>query len=72
MPFKHPCTAQPFFPERLPDHFQGVCCTFSEICTKYYTVPLSDPSQRLQMKGRKKSARPPSCVKFCTLAPKIC
>jgi hypothetical protein len=24
---------------------------------------------RLQIKGRKKSARPPICVKFCTLTP---
>jgi hypothetical protein len=41
--------------------------------------PLSDPSRnsirpdtRLQIEGRKSSTRPPSCVKFCTLIPKIC
>jgi hypothetical protein len=41
-------------------------------------VPLSDPSRnrirpdtRLQIKGRNKSAWPPSCVKFCSLTPKI-
>jgi hypothetical protein len=26
----------------------------------------------LQIRGRKISARPPSCVKFCALTPKIC
>jgi hypothetical protein len=51
---------------------------FSEICTNVYTVTLSDQSQncirpdtRLQIKGHKKSARPSSCVTFCTLTPKI-
>jgi hypothetical protein len=29
-------------------------------------------ASRLQIKGRKKSARPPSCVKYCTLTSKIC
>jgi hypothetical protein len=51
----------------------------SEVCIKFDAVPLSDPSQnhirsdtRLQIKGRKRSARPPNCMKFCTLTPKIC
>jgi hypothetical protein len=39
-------------------------------------VPLSDPSQnRIRPDTRiqiKKLALPPSCVKFCTLTPKIC
>jgi hypothetical protein len=73
-----PLTAHAFFPEHLSSHCQGLCCTFSEICTTVAAVPLSDPSQnsirpdtRLQIKGLKISAPPPSCVKFCTLTPKI-
>jgi hypothetical protein len=27
MPFKHPCTAHPFYPERLSNHCQGLCRT---------------------------------------------
>jgi hypothetical protein len=53
--------------------------TLSEICTKFDACCLSDSSQshirpdtRFQIKGHKKSARPPNCVKFCTLTPKIC
>jgi hypothetical protein len=34
-----PCTAHTFFLERLSNH-----CTFSEISTTFYAVPLSDPS----------------------------
>jgi hypothetical protein len=30
------------------------------------------PDTWLQIEGRNKSACPPSCVKFCTLTPKIC
>jgi hypothetical protein len=30
------------------------------------------PDTRLQIKGRKKSARSPCCMKFCTLTPKVC
>jgi hypothetical protein len=73
------CTAHAFFPGRLSNHCQGLCGAISKICRKFDPVPLSDPSRnrirpetRLQIKGRKKSARPPSCVKFCTLTPKIC
>jgi hypothetical protein len=29
-------------------------------------------SHQLQTKGRKESAHPPNCVKFCTLTPIIC
>jgi hypothetical protein len=58
-----PCTALAFFPECLYNHCQGHCHTFSEICTTFVAVPLSDPLQncfrpdiRLQIKGWKKSA----------------
>jgi hypothetical protein len=54
------CTADAFFPQRLSNHCQGIRGTFSEICTKFDGVPLSDPSRnrirrgtRLQIKGRK-------------------
>jgi hypothetical protein len=74
-----PCTANAFFPGRLSNHCQRLRRTPYEICTKFDAVSLSDPSRnhispdtRLEIKGRKKSARPPSCVKFCTLTPKIC
>jgi hypothetical protein len=60
MQFKHSCTAHAFFPERLSNNCQGLRCTSSEICTKFYDVPLSDPSwnrvrpdMRLEIKGRK-------------------
>jgi hypothetical protein len=61
-----PCTVSAFFPERIslpgsPSHF------LPEICTKCYAVPLLDllrnrirPDTRLQIKGRKNSARPRS------------
>jgi hypothetical protein len=52
-----------FFPECLYYYCQGHCHTFSEICTKFVALPLSDPSQncfrrdiQLQIKGQKKSA----------------
>jgi hypothetical protein len=66
-------------PKRLSNHCQGLRHTFSEIFTKFDAVPLWDPWQNrispgtwLQIKGRKKSARPLRCVKFCTLTPKTC
>jgi hypothetical protein len=66
------------FPECLSAHRQGLHRTFTEICTKLDAYSLSDPSRnrispdtRLQMKGRR-SELPPSCVKLCTLTPKIC
>jgi hypothetical protein len=73
-----PYAVHALFPERLSNHGQGLRCTLSEICTKCDAVPLSDPSRNrirtpgLQIKGRKKSACPPSCVKFCTLTPEMC
>jgi hypothetical protein len=52
--------------------------TLSEICRTFDAVPLSDPPRyhirpdaRLPLKACKESARPPSCVKLCTLIPKI-
>jgi hypothetical protein len=79
MPFKRPCTAHAFHPERMSNHCQGLHNTFPEICTKCYAVPLSDSSRNrirshrlLQIKGCKKSSPPSSCVKFCTLTLKIC
>jgi hypothetical protein len=72
-------TAHAFFPERLSNYCQDLHHTFSDIYTKFAAVPLLDPLQnhirpvtRLQIKGHKKSAHPPSWVKFCTLTPKIC
>jgi hypothetical protein len=66
--------AHVFFPQR-----QGLRRTFPEIRTKFDAVSLFDSSRnrnrpdiRLQIKGRKKSARPASCVKPYTLTPKIC
>jgi hypothetical protein len=55
-----PCTDHAFFPERLPNHYQGLRRTFSKICTKFSAVHLLDPSRnrfrpdtRIQIKGRK-------------------
>jgi hypothetical protein len=63
----------------LSNHCQGLRCTFSQICTKFDEVHLSGPSQnqirpgtQLQMNGHTRSAHPPSCMKLCTLTPKIC
>jgi hypothetical protein len=39
------CTAHAFFPGCLCSHYQGLSRTFSEICTKFDAVPLSDPSR---------------------------
>jgi hypothetical protein len=67
-----------FFSERLYNHCHGLRRNFSEICTKLDAVPLSNPSRNrinpdtgLQIKECKKSARPPSCVKYCTVTHKI-
>jgi hypothetical protein len=38
MPFKHPCTALAFFSEGLSNHWQSLCLTLSEICTKFEHV----------------------------------
>jgi hypothetical protein len=79
MPFKHPCTAHASFPERSSNHCWCFRHTFSKICTEVDSHLLSDPSRnrirpdtRLQIKGHKKSARPLSCMKFCTLTSKTC
>jgi hypothetical protein len=37
--------AHAFIPEILSNHHQGLCCAFSEICTKFDAVPLWDPSR---------------------------
>jgi hypothetical protein len=73
-----PCTAHAFFTERLSKSFSGLRLTLFNIYTNFNAVPLSDPSRnrirpdtRLQIKGRKKSTRSPSCVKICTLTPTI-
>jgi hypothetical protein len=78
MSLDFPCTAHASFPERLSNHRQGLRRTFSEIFTNSDAVPFWGssrnrirPDTRLQIKGRKKSARPTSCVKFCTPTPKI-
>jgi hypothetical protein len=68
-----PCTAHAFFSEHLSKHCEGLRCT------KFDAVPLWDPSwnrirphTRPQIRGCNKSARPPSCIQFCALSPKIC
>jgi hypothetical protein len=74
MPFKHPCTAHAcLIIARVS------AALFTEISTKFEAVPFSDPSRnrirpdtRLHMQDRKESARPTSCIKFCTRTPKIC
>jgi hypothetical protein len=45
MPFKHQCMVQVLFSEHLFNHWQGLCHTFSKICTKFDEHSLSDPSQ---------------------------
>jgi hypothetical protein len=32
-----------FFTEWFSNHYQGLCCTFSEICAKFDAVSLLDP-----------------------------
>jgi hypothetical protein len=56
-----PCTARAFFPEPLSNQCQRLRSTFSEICSKFDAVPLSDlwryrirPDTRLQIKGGNK------------------
>jgi hypothetical protein len=63
--FNFLCTAHTFFPERLPNHRQSIRRIFSDICTNFDAVPLSDPSRnhlkpetRLQFGGGRKSALP--------------
>jgi hypothetical protein len=80
----HPFWSRWVWAFRLSAHcfVQGLNCTFSGICTESDAHSLSDPSRnfmrqdiQLQIKGhkiRKVSAHTSSCVKFCTLTPKIC
>jgi hypothetical protein len=51
MPFKHQCTTHVFFTERLSNHCQGLCGTFSEICTKHDVLSLLDPLRKLIRPG---------------------
>jgi hypothetical protein len=37
--------AHALFPEHLPNHCNGLHCTFFKIFTKFDAVPLLDPSQ---------------------------
>jgi hypothetical protein len=78
-PFKYPYTAHAFFLKCLSNHSQCLCCTVSEICPNFNAHLLSDPSWNcirpdtwLQIIGRRRSACPPRCMKFCILTPKIC
>jgi hypothetical protein len=71
--FDFPCTLA-FFPERLSNPCQGLRRTFPR-----FAYSLSGPSRnlirpdtRLQLREHNKSGHPPSCLKFCTLAPVIC
>jgi hypothetical protein len=68
--------------ECLCNHCQGLCCTSSEICTKYdaHSLFLCRIHHRItsgqihdsKQKDVKKLAHPPSYMKFCILTPKIC
>jgi hypothetical protein len=40
IPFKHLCMSHAFFPSSLFNHCQGVCYTYSEMCTKLNAQPL--------------------------------
>jgi hypothetical protein len=42
---RFPSTAHAFSPERLYNNFQHLRHTFSDICTKFDAVLLSDPSR---------------------------
>jgi hypothetical protein len=52
-----PCIAYAFFPKRLSNYCQGLCPTFSEICTKFYGCSFVDRSHQastqLHIKGHK-------------------
>jgi uncharacterized short protein YbdD (DUF466 family) len=70
-PIQTPCTAHAFFPECLRNRCQGLCRTFSDICTKFDAGPLSVSSwnstradTRFQVEGRRKSTSSPSCLNF--------
>jgi hypothetical protein len=79
IPFKYPCTAYDFFPGYFYKRCQGLRSILLEISSNFDAVPLWDSMGNhnrrdtgLQIKGRKKSAHPPSCVKSSTVTPKIC
>jgi hypothetical protein len=66
-----PCKVHSSFPKRLSNHCQGLRHTFSEICTTFNAVPLSDPSRslvrpdtQLQIKGRKNQHVHPAAWNF--------
>jgi hypothetical protein len=74
-----PCTAYAFFPKRLSNHCQSLRRPFSEICTTFDAVPLSDPSQNrirpdtlLQIKLRKRHVKVHPAEWNYTLTPKTC
>jgi hypothetical protein len=48
------CMTHAFLPKIMSNHFQGLCSTFSEICTKFDDVSLSDPSQNCIMTPNKR------------------
>jgi hypothetical protein len=55
-----PCTVHAFFPERLSNRCQGLCHTFSELCTEFDSHSSSNlsrnrigPGTRLQIKDVK-------------------
>jgi hypothetical protein len=64
-PFKHPCVAHAFFPAHMSNHCQGLCHTFSEICTKYHHTFCQShcirPDTWLHIKRCKKLECQPSC-----------
>jgi hypothetical protein len=73
-----PCTAHAPFPECLNNRRQGLRFTFPRFA-QHFVVSSSDlwrhrikPDTGLQIKEHKKLRSPFSCVKFCTLASKIC
>jgi hypothetical protein len=78
-PFKYPCTAYAFFPERLSNHCQGLRRNLSKICTKFDADSQSDPSRNrlrpdtpLQTKGRKYRHVLPAARNCVHWLPKIC
>jgi hypothetical protein len=51
-----PCTTNVFFPKRAYNHCQGVCCTFSKICTKFdavFVVSIAKSHQATYMTPKK-------------------
>jgi hypothetical protein len=78
LPGRSLCEQSPWHLRMLVKSLPGLSSHISEICTKFDEHPLLGPSRnrirpytRPQIKRGKKSSRP-SCVKFCTLTPKMC